>query len=70
MCRGGNTRHHHGPWGSGGHPGLRRAARLGLLDVRQELGAFVRQLRAAPKQVAGRMHVSWIDIGLRKHAAA
>jgi hypothetical protein len=41
-----------------------------MLAVRQELGAVVRQRPAAPKQGAGRAPLSWIDLGVRPHAAA
>jgi hypothetical protein len=43
---------------------------VGMLAVRQELGAVVRQRPAAPQQVAGRAPLSWIDLGVRQHAAA
>jgi hypothetical protein len=42
---------------------------VGILHVREELGPFVCQMQAAPKQGTGGAHVGGRDIGLREHAA-
>jgi hypothetical protein len=42
---------------------------VGLLDVREELGALTCQMSAAPEQVAGGPHLGGIDVGLREHPA-
>jgi hypothetical protein len=43
---------------------------VGILDVREELGAFTCQMYAAPQQVAGGPHRRGIDLGLGEHPAA
>jgi hypothetical protein len=42
---------------------------VGLLDVREELGAVTCQLYAAPAPVAGGTHLGGIDVGRREHPA-
>jgi hypothetical protein len=41
-----------------------------MLDVREERGAFARQMQTAPEEVPGGAPVSRIDVGLGEHAAA
>lgn len=43
---------------------------IGVLDVRQELGALPHQVIASAHEVAGGAHFGRIDIGLREHARA
>ena len=43
---------------------------VGVVHMRQECAAFVRQRHAAPEEVAGGAHLGGIDVRLREHAAA
>jgi hypothetical protein len=40
---------------------------MGIVDMAEACGAFVRQRPAAPEQGTGGTHVGWIDRGLRAH---
>jgi hypothetical protein len=40
---------------------------IGILDMGQEFGAFVRQMHATLEQVTGGTHLGGIDISLREH---
>jgi hypothetical protein len=42
----------------------------GMLNVRQELAALPDQMQSAPKEIPGRPHGRWVDVGLWQQAAA
>jgi len=43
---------------------------VGVLDVREEIGALMREVVTTPEQITCSTHSSWVNVSLRDHAGA